>query len=257
MTTLDRHGIAIHYNVSGSGAGAPLLLTHGFSATAAMFSSTVASLSTTRRCIVWDVRGHGRTDYPTDPSAYTVELVTGDMMAILDASEIDRAVLLGHSMGGYLSLEMQRRHPDRVSALVLVGTGPGYRNVESRARWNALCERYAVDLETKGFDGLPGDADEVRADAHRGVSGLILAARGILAQRDAGVINALPEVDVPTLIVVGERDTPFRSGSTYMADKIPGARLVVIPGAGHAPMLTHPDQFIPTITEFLAQIDGG
>lgn len=256
MTMMDRDGVAIHYSVEGSAPGIPALLSHGFSATADMYRSTVDVLSRTRRCITWDVRGHGRSDYPTDPVAYTPDLATGDMVAILDAEGIREAALIGHSMGGFLSLDMQRRHPARVKALVLVGTGPGYRSDESRAGWNQLCERYAVNLETRGFDGLPGEADEVRADAHRDVSGLILAARGILAQRDAAVIDSLPTIAIPTLILVGENDKAFRTGSAYMADKIPGARLVVIPGAGHAPMITHTDEFLSHVTDFLYEVDG-
>jgi len=256
MSSIDRDGVAIHYDVRGDGDGTAVLLSHGFCATSRMFESTVAALSTSRRCLAWDVRGHGRSDYPNDPGEYSIDLTVGDMVAILDTEGVDRAILLGHSMGGYLSLELQRTHPERVAALVLVGTGPGYRSDDARAGWNEMCEAFAVALETDGLDGMPSVSDEVRASDHRGASGLVHAARGILRQRDARVIEHLPDIDVPTLIVVGEKDRQFLAGGSYMASKIPGARHVTIAAAGHAPMLTHPDPFLAEVSTFVGSVDA-
>jgi pimeloyl-ACP methyl ester carboxylesterase len=256
MSSIDRRGVAIHYEVHGDGGGTAVLLSHGYCATSHMYESTVAVLSTSRRCITWDIRGHGRSDYPDDADQYSVELSVGDMLAILDSEGVDRAVLIGHSMGGYLSLELQRSHPERVAALVLVGTGPGYRRDDTRAGWNDMCESFAAALEAKGVDGMPSVSDEVRASDHRSVDGLVHAARSILRQRDALVIEHLPDIDVPTLVVVGDRDRQFLAGGVYMATKIPGARHVVIEGAGHAPMLTHPDQFLTEVSAFLGSVDA-
>ena len=134
MSSIDRQGVRIHYEAHGHGGGVPVLLSHGYCATGRMYESTVATLSASRRCITWDLRGHGRSDYPSDPAEYSVELTVGDMLAILDADEVGRAVLIGHSLGGFLSLALQREHPQRVAALVLVGTGPGYRRVRRPRR---------------------------------------------------------------------------------------------------------------------------
>ncbi len=254
MATLDRDGVRIHYEVSGGGLGTPVLLTHGFRGTARIYDATVAALGPFRRCITWDVRGHGNSDYPDDPASYSVDLTLGDMVAILDATAVDRAVLVGHSMGGYLSLELQRRHPGRVAALVLADTGPGYRRDDARAGWNDLCESFARALETDGPDGLPG-SEEVDAGAHRGVDGLVRAARGILTQHDAAVLDHLPDIDVPALVLVGAEDAPFVAAASYMGGKIPGARAVVIDGAGHAPMITHADEFNRELLAFLAALD--
>ena len=258
MSSIDRDGVAIHYDVTGAGDGdgTTVLLSHGYCATSRMFASTVAALSGSRRCITWDVRGHGRSDYPSDAGQYSVELTVGDMVAILDAEDVDRAILIGHSMGGYLSLELQRTHPGRVAALVLVGTGPGYRRDDTRAAWNDMCDAFAVALETKGLDGMPSVSDEVRASDHREAVGLAHAARGILRQRDARVIEHLPDIDVPTLVVVGEKDRQFLAGGSYMAAKIPGARHAVIDGAGHAPMLTHPGPFLEEVSSFVGSVDS-
>jgi pimeloyl-ACP methyl ester carboxylesterase len=240
----------MHVHHHAVGVGPALLVTHGFCATSHMFAGVADALAPSHRVITWDIRGHGKTDSPADPAEYSVAHSMDDMLAILDAGGVDRAVLMGHSLGGYLSLELQRRHPERVAALVLVGTGPGYRKDEPREGWNAMCETFAVDLETKGLDGLPA-SEEVRPDVHRGAQGLAHAARGILRQHDSAVLDHLPAIDVPVLVIVGDRDRPFVNSSTYMADKIPGATLAVLEGAGHAPMLSHPDAFLAVVTAFL------
>jgi len=231
----------------------PLLLTHGFASSSHAWAPVVDAFGGERRCIAWDVRGHGTGYLPDDPAKYSIPLTIGDMLGILDLEGIDRAVLVGHSMGGYLSLEFHKAHPDRVAGLVLVGTGPGFRKDEARDGWNQVCDRYEHILSTKGFDGL-GKSAELDGSVHTGVDGLIKAAHGILRQHDAGVIDSLPTIAVPTLIVVGENDKPFLAGSDYMAAKIPGARKVVIDGAPHAPMLTHPDVFNAELGKFLGEL---
>ena len=136
--------------------------------------------------------------------------------------------------------------------LVLIDTGPGYRGDSGREGWNKMAENYAASFERKGLDAL-GGSDEVRADVHRDATGLVRAARGILTQSDGRVMESLPGIEVPTLVIVGSEDTPFVDGSRYMAAKIPGAQLAVIDGAGHAPNLSHPEEFERTLTGFLAQ----
>jgi pimeloyl-ACP methyl ester carboxylesterase len=248
---IDRDGTKLHYDVNGSGPA--LLLTHGFTASSHMFSGNIAALSRNNTVITWDMRGHGRSDYPADPGAYTPELSVGDMLALLDAVGVERAVIAGHSLGGFLSLAFNVAHPDRVAGLVLIYTAPAYRKAEARAGWNEMAEQFAAGFETRGLTAL-GSSDEVAADVHRDASGLAHAARGILAQRDAAVIDSLPEIGVPTLVIVGDQDAPFLDGSRYMAAKIPGAQLAIISGAGHAPNIVQPSVFDQIITDFLATV---
>jgi pimeloyl-ACP methyl ester carboxylesterase len=116
-----------------------------------------------------------------------------------------------------------------------------------------MAEGYARRLEDSGLASI-ADSDELRADAHRDTSGLILAARHLLVQHDARVLEGLPSIAVPTLVIVGSEDTAFLGGSEYMAAKIPGARLEVIPGARHAPNVTDPERFNRVVLEFLAAL---
>lgn len=255
--SVDRDGVRIHYEVRGA-AGSPVppvVLTHGFAASSAMFASNAEVLAAERPIITWDLRGHGQSGYPDDPAAYSVPLTVGDLGAVLDAAGARRAVIAGHSVGGFLSLEFLLAHPERVAALILVDTGPGYRRDDARAKWNDMAEAYAASFEDRGLDAL-GDSEELDPAAHRDPSGLIHAARRILVQHDGRVIEAVPTIAVPTLVIVGEHDRGYRQSADYFAARIPGAQLVVIAGAGHAPNVSAPEVFESAVREFLAGIDS-
>ena len=242
--------MSVHVHAEVEGEGPAVLLTHGFSATSAMWAGQVGPLAADHTVIRWDMRGHGESDYPAEPEAYSIEVTVQDMVGLLDGAGALRAVLVGHSLGGFASLAFARLHPDRVSGLVLVDTGPGFRRSEAREAWNATALETAARLERDGLAGL-GRSDEVALARHRDASGLALSARGALVQHDAAVIDALPDLAGPALVIVGSEDRAFRSGAEYMAAKIPGAELVVIPGAGHAPNLSHPDVFNDSLRRFL------
>src|SRR5271155_3893116 len=110
MPTLQRDDLGLHFEVSGEGL--PVLLTHGFSATSAMLAGTARSLVPDYRVVTWDLRGHGSSDSPDDPSLYSPELVMNDMVALLDHLDIGRAVVGGHSIGGFLTLQFAITHPE-------------------------------------------------------------------------------------------------------------------------------------------------
>jgi pimeloyl-ACP methyl ester carboxylesterase len=209
MPTIDRDGVRIYYEVHG--AGPPLLLTHGYSSTSGMWQGQVAALSKHHKLVLWDMRGHGQSGYPEDTAAYSEALTVADMAALLDAVGAETAIVGGLSLGGYMSLAFYRAHPDRVRALLIIDTGPGFKKDEAREVWN----KRAHDTG------------------------------------DARVIESLPDVKVPSLIVVGADDTPFLAASDYMAAKIPGAQKVVIPAAGHAVNIDQPQAFIDAVLPFL------
>jgi len=205
---LERDGVRLYYESHGAGAaGTPLLLTHGYSASSAMWKPNLRALTEKRRVVTWDMRGHGRSDSPRDPASYSESASVADIAAILDACGIARAAIGGLSLGGYLSLAFHLTHPARVAALLLCDTGPGFRQVEARERWNAYAVSRAEALEQQGLAAL-STSPEVGAGPHD-PNGLALAARGILTQHDSRILDSLPSVRVPTLIVVGEHDTPF------------------------------------------------
>lgn len=251
MPKLVRDGVAIHYEIEGEGP--ILILTHGYSATGEMWRGQVDAFKDRYRVITWDMRGHGRSDYPADPAAYSEALTVADMAALLEAAGVQRAIVGGLSLGGYMSLAFHLAHPERVRGLLIIDTGPGYKNDEAREGWNRNAVRTAERYESEGLARLAAGSPEMRQSHHRDATGLALAARGMLTQRDARVISSLPQVSVPSLVVVGANDTPFLAASDYMAAKIPGARKAVIDNAGHAANLDQPEAFNAAILAFLAE----
>jgi pimeloyl-ACP methyl ester carboxylesterase len=252
MTKIDRGGVSISYEVHGSGP--PLLLTHGFSSTSAMWQGQIDALARDHTLILWDMRGHGQSDYPDDPKAYSEALTVGDMAAILDAVGARRAIIGGLSLGGYMSLAFYRAHPERVRALLIIDTGPGFKKDEAREVWNKRAFDTAERFEREGLEVLKSASRERSSVSHRNAKGLALAARGMLTQRDAKVMELLPDIKVPSLIVVGADDTPFLAASDYMAAKIPGAQKVVIPQAGHAVNIDQPQAFVDAVLPFLKNL---
>jgi pimeloyl-ACP methyl ester carboxylesterase len=250
MTEAQINNITIRYETAGTGP--PVLLTHGYGATGRMWAPQARDLSDAYTIISWDMRGHGETDSPDDPAQYSEALTLNDMKGLLELLGHDRAVVGGLSLGGFMSLAFHLAHPEMVRALVLCDTGPGYRSDDARAGWNRMAHKRADDLEARGLDAM-GRSSEVRATAkyHRSAQGLAHAARGMLAQSDSRIIDHLPAIDVPTLVIVGENDEPFIGASEYMAKKIPGARLEIIPNAGHAANLDNPTDFNRVLRAFL------
>jgi len=248
MPELDRDGVRLHYEVSGEGS--PVLLTHGYSATCRMWDGQVEALKGRYRVITWDMRGHGESDYPDDPAAYSEAATVGDMAAILRACSVEKAVIGGLSLGGYMSLAFNLAHPEMVRALMLFDTGPGFKKDEARAAWNENARARADRLDREGLAAL-GSSDEVRMSRHRSAHGLAGAARGMLSQADARVINSLEHIAVPTLVLVGSEDKPFIAATDYMARKIPHATRIVIGDAGHASNIHQPAAFNEAVRRFL------
>ena len=251
MPTALLNGIKIRYDVAGSGPA--VLLSHGYSATGHMWDAQLAMLADRYRAVAWDMRGHGETESPDDPAQYSAELTVADMQALLTHLGVPRAVIGGLSLGGYVSLAFALAHPGMVRALVICDSGPGYRNDEARAAWNRRAHERAAELEARGLAALSGRSREMQEAMrhHASAQGLAHAARGMLAQRGAHVINGLPSIRVPTLVIVGDRDEPFLAPSRYIASKIPGARLEVIEGAGHSANLDRPEAFNRVLRAFL------
>ena len=248
MAFINRDGVKVYYHAEG--AGPTVLLSHGYSGTSHMWRAQVDALKSDYQVVVWDVRGHGQSDSPDDPALYSESLTLGDMQAILDAVGAEQAAIGGLSLGGLLSLAFHVEHSERVHSLLLFDTGPGYRNPTAREGWNEQARGRARFFRSKGLDALeePGAA---HGGEHRSAEGLALAAEGILQQFDARVIDSLPDIKVPTLVVVGADDEPFIGASNYMASRIPGAEKQVIPNAGHVSNIDQPKAFNDILRGFL------
>ena len=216
-------GLTIHCETEG--AGPPLVLSHGFGDSAEIWreQTPLAEHYTLTR---WDLLGHGQSDKPTDEAVYHRDRAMEELHAIVERQP-DTPVLMGHSVGGYLSQRYALLHPDRVRALVLLNTGPGYRNPEGRARWNEL-----VRTGVGRYD--------VPAAAWR-----------LLEQHDSFVIDNITDLTPPTFVVVGDKDRGYVKSMEFYQRKLPNAESLIVEGAGHAPHVTHGRSVTAAIAAFL------
>lgn len=248
MPYIERGRARIFYSVTGQGPA--VLLSHGFSATSTMWMGQIEAFKAHHTIITWDMLGHGESDSPDIPSLYTVDGTVADMAAILDACGVDSAVIGGHSLGGFMSLAFHLQHAARIRGLMLFNTGPGYKSDAARADWNLMTEKQARAFARKGLDAV-GHSEEMQLGKHRTALGLEHGARGMLAQNDARVIDSLPNVAVPALVLVGEKDRGYLAAADYMTEKIPNAKKALIADAGHAANIHQPAAFNRAMGDFL------
>lgn len=262
-------GVALHAEAHGEGA--PLLLSPGYCQTHENFRPQVEPLVRAGfRTVLWDYRGHGLSDAPRDPERYSMQQVVEDVGSVLDwAAPGRRAVLGGLSFGGLASLHFALAHPARVRALLLFASGPGFKKPEAQARWTAQVERVASRLEARGFEGyvdgrpaataiglrpeLPAAQAAGRAIQAQDPRGVALFGRRVAGPAPS-VIDALPELRVPVLVLVGERDADYLRAAEVMAARIPGAKHVVVPDAGHVVNIEQAERFDRAVLEFLATL---
>jgi pimeloyl-ACP methyl ester carboxylesterase len=248
MPYVDRDGVKIYYEDAGKGTA--IVLGHAFSSSARLWDGFVQAFKDSYRVITYDLRGHDRSDSPDEPAAYTEDATVGDIEAIMAVCGVEKAVMGGLSLGGYMSLAYYLKHPENVLALMLFSTGPGFRNPAARENWNQMAEGIAKGFDEKGLEAL-GRGAEVRASEQRSAAGLAKAARGMLAQFDARVIEALDAIKVPALVMMGSRDQAYAASTDYMAGKIPVCTKVVIDDTGHAANIHQPEAFNKAVRDFL------
>lgn len=262
VTVDSRH---IEYLDTG-GAGTPVLLVHAFPLRADMWEPQMESLGDRWRFIAPDLKGFGGSDAPEDASGYSVDSFADDLKAVLDELGIDRAVLVGLSLGGYVAFAFLRKYRSSVSALVLADTraeADAPENVEKRTNQQGLVREQGPGALTDGLVGAllgeptrekkPDVVATVRSLMENPAAGYIGALEAMKGRPDS--TGDLASIDVPTLIVVGENDalTPPEL-SRKMHEHIGGSRLVVIPEAGHLSNLEAPEAFNGALAEFLGSL---
>lgn len=256
------------------GAGTPLVLSCGYGTTHENFRPQVEPfVDAGLRVILWDYRGHGRSEAPEDPEAYSMSAVLDDLHRVLEwAAPGAAAVVGGLSLGGLVSLHYALMQPQRVRALLLVDSGPGFKRPESQQRWQAQVERTAALLEARGMEALlSGRAASTSIGRRTDLPAAQAAAAAIRAQdpvavarfgrRVAGpapcVIDDLPGIDAPALVLVGAEDEAYLRAAEVMAARLPRSRRVTIPGAGHIVNIEEAEAFNEAVIAFLADLAPG
>jgi 3-oxoadipate enol-lactonase len=243
------------------GSGEPLLLIHGLGYARWGWEPVADSLAERHEVVLFDNRGIGESDAP--PGLYSVRMLAEDAVAVLDAAGLERAHVLGTSLGGMVALQLALDWPERVDRLVLVCTTPGGKAaVPMPERTTRLLEEapglpaeVALRRFVENAFGPHPDTELVeRILKHRLATAQPPAAWTAQAAAGASfdVWDRVPELRMPTLVLTGDEDAVVDPrNSDLLATRIPGARLETFPGAGHLFFWEQPERFVEVVTEFL------
>ena len=244
MPVADLNGHAIYFEDSG-GEGPAVLFSHGFLMDHTMFDAQVDALAPEFRCIRWDERGFGQTE-ARGPFTYWDS--ADDCIGLLDHLGLPHAVLVGMSQGGFLSLRAALLHPARVRALGLIDTQSGVEDAEALPRYQAMIDHWVSDAPLDPVASVVGDlilgdpalkAEWIAKWKARDRASLRLPGECLLARDD--ITARLPEIRCPVIVFHGSEDQAIPLDRAEILQKeLPGCQdLVVIPGAAHAPNMTH------------------
>jgi pimeloyl-ACP methyl ester carboxylesterase len=267
-------GTRIHHEEAG--AGIAVLFVHEFAGDHRSWEPQIRSFSRRYRCIVYAARGYPPSDVPSDVAAYSQDLAVTDALAVLDHLEVDRAHVIGLSMGGFTSLHLGLRRPDRTRSIVVGATGYG-AHPDARGSFRAESEAIAAAFEADGAAGIApryaegparvqfqnkdprGWAEFARQLAEHSSEGSANTMRGVQRQRpslyDLG--DDLARMNVPTLLVVGDEDEGCLDASLMLKRTIPSSGLAVLPRTGHTSNLEEPELFNRLVLDFLSTVDAG
>jgi len=276
MRTRRVHLGDISLEVADAGPGGrPVMLVHGFTADRGEVADVLGPLADRGwHAAAPDLRGHGGSDRPTSPEAYSFELMAADVVALADDLGWDRFALVGHSMGGAVAQLIALDHPDRLSGLALASTFHGpvpgidmdliqlgcwvVREAGMTGLADAMAARRAENPESiAAFERLqearPGWAEQSRARLEATSPDMWMAmAPRFVDQEDR--LERLAELDVPTAVIVGELDATMLDDCRRLAATIPGATLTVVPDAGHVPQVEQPEAWWAALSTFLDRI---
>lgn len=246
-----------------------LVLAHGFSGSAHDFALQVELLAEQGRVVTLDHRGHGLSSKPDGPDAYELDLLTADLVALIETQVGAPVDLLGHSMGGRIATQLALGRPDLLRSLILMDTTANAfapEDDELRELIAAFFESATVDqmaeVSAPGPETALIEASTTEAwrdlKAARNADFSPIAARGLGRQIFGGDFellgDRLPEIDVPVTVIVGSEDHPFVDHAPELADSVANGQLVVIEGAYHSPQLTHADDWRAAVLGHLNRV---
>lgn len=263
---VEINGITIDYTDQGSGL--PVIFIHAFPLNKSMWDEQIEAVGDSYRSIALDLRGHGHSTVA--PGPYAMEQMASDIRGLMSALSIEKAVLVGLSMGGYVSFEFYRNYPDAVRAMVLADTRAGSDTADARERRLRMAEK----AEREGAGSIADEMEPIavgpttrreRPGVVRRMRGMIeantpqgiaAAQLGMAERRDSSEL--LAHIDCPVMVVVGSEDglTPLAEAEK-LRDGIMGSRLEEIEGAGHLSNMERPDRFNEILVEFLGSIEPG
>ncbi|TMJ43698.1 MAG: alpha/beta hydrolase [Alphaproteobacteria bacterium] len=271
LTTDDN--VKLFYEESGSGV--PVVFVHEFAGDYRSWETQMRHFARSYRCIAYNARGYPPSDVPADGERYSQDRARDDIRAVLDALKIDKAHIVGLSMGGFAALHFGFTYPQRACSLVVAGCGYGAapnqrqqfaEEAEASARkfeegMARAAEAYAlgptrVQFQNKDPRGWQEFAHQLAEHSSEGSARTL---RGVQKRRPSlfDLVDRMKAITVPTLVMTGDEDWPCLEPALLMKRTIPTAALVVMPNAGHTINLEEPAAFNQHLADFLRAVDAG
>jgi pimeloyl-ACP methyl ester carboxylesterase len=267
-------GVALFYEETGQGF--PLLFVHEFAGDHRSWEPQVRAFSRRYRCITYNARGYPPSDVPPEQGMYSQARAVADAIAVLDHLGVGQAHVVGLSMGGFCTLHLGLRHPDRTRSLVVAGCGYGAQ-LERQAAFRAESEAIARAFESQGAEQVAkwyalgparvqfqkkdprGWAEFALQLAEHSARGSALTQRGVQRERPSlyDLVEELRRLRVPTLVMTGDEDEACLEPDMMLKRTIPSSALVVLPHTGHTCNLEEPDLFNRLVQDFLSAVESG
>jgi pimeloyl-ACP methyl ester carboxylesterase len=271
MTTDD--GVKLHYEVTGRGT--PIVFVHEFAGDHRSYETQVRYFSRRYRCIAYNARGYPPSDVPP-AGRYSQDRATDDIRAVMDALKIDKAHVVGISMGGFATLHFGLRYAARALSLVVAGCGYG-AEPGKRDQFHAETDRTIANIEREGMGKIAGSygsgptrvqllnkdprgfAEFMSQLEEHSTPGSANTMRGVQRMRPSlyDLVDGMKKMTTPTLVMTGDEDEPCLEPSLLMKRSISSSQLVVLPGTGHALNLEEPDMFNRFLETFFHQVESG
>jgi pimeloyl-ACP methyl ester carboxylesterase len=274
MNVVTGDGVSLFVSEAGPADGAPLLFIHEFAGDHRSWEPQVRYFSAAFRCVTYAARGYPPSDVPTSVEAYSQERAVRDALAVLDGLAVDRAHVVGLSMGGFTALHLALSHPDRVLSAVVAGCGYGAQPSREEA-FRAECHAIAAAFEADGAASVAswyaagparvqfqnknprGWAEFAAALGEHDALGAALTMRGVQGARPSLYRLDLASIRVPVLVLAGDEDEGCLEPALMLKRTIPTAGLAIVPRTGHTANLEEPGVFNRLVDGFLASVGRG
>ena len=276
MPQAKNHHVQIHFEDSG-GSGSPVLFLHEYAGDHRSWARQAKALSAGWRCLVASARGYPPSGCPDSPVDYAQDAMNNDALAVLDAAGVDKAHIVGLSMGAFTSLQLAQFHPERVLSVTAAAGGSGSAEEQSAREGfvtealglaammeknraipaEAMCKGPTrVQLRSKNAAAWQMSVDHLASHPWQSAAHML---RGVQVGRPSlrDQEDTLRTVSVPALLMVGDEDTSCLNVNVWLKQVMECARLMVFPASGHALNLEEPDMFNNSLLHFLALVDAG
>lgn len=267
-------GVRLYYEETGSGS--PMLFVHEFAGDHRSWEPQLRHFGRLHRCVAYNARGYPPSDVPEDTARYSQERAVQDAVQVLDSLDIQRAHVVGLSMGGFCALHLGLTHPERTLSLVVAGCGYGAQP-ERATSWRAEAEASAGAFETHGSRSVAerymlgparvqfqdkdprGWSESLRWMGDHAAAGSTLTLRGVQMRRPSlyDLTDSLRRLEVPTLVITGDEDEGCLDVDLMLKRTVPSAGLAVLPRTGHACNLEEPALFNLLVGDFVTAVEQG